>query len=106
MALQAIRAMKLLDVDMDVDMYRNWVMQVHRKQRSTGSFQNAFQSQSPGAGGGGVGTGFSSGPLQSYRTLRDMSPAAEALERLKWFLGLPNDYYSSDWRGGEAPRGD
>ena len=96
-ALQAIRAMKLLDVDMDVDMYRDWVMQVHRKQRSTGSFQSQHDSPSWGDGSADGGSFARERP-------RDLSPAAEALERLKWFLGLPNDYYSSDWRGQSGGR--
>jgi pentatricopeptide repeat protein len=80
-ALQAIRAMKLLGVDMDTDQYRSWVMQVQRRQKST-------QSQD-----GGEGSGSSSGGGSG-----DSGALAQSLERLKWFLGLPNSYYAADWR--------
>ncbi|KAG1672289.1 hypothetical protein FOA52_004304 [Chlamydomonas sp. UWO 241] len=81
-ALQAIRAMRLLGVDMDADQYRSWVMQVQRRQRSTGA---PFSSSGAGRDGGG---GDAPGGVMGV-----------ALERLKWFLGLPNDYYSSELAG-------
>lgn len=98
-ALQAIRAMKLLGVDMDVDQYKSWTLQVQRRQRSTvsGGAGSSGRGAPDGRGRGGREDG----------TSRDLSPAAEGLERLKWFLGLPNAYYESDWRfGGRHTEGE
>ncbi|GAX83758.1 hypothetical protein CEUSTIGMA_g11183.t1 [Chlamydomonas eustigma] len=138
-ALQAIRVMKLLDVDMDTEQYRSWVMQLQRRQqstqqRSTGS--DSFSS-SRQAVGGGRGLSLESmmrdslsstrgrftqrpreqGPplinmsmpssessardFQGYQDSHDSSSAGstgDGLERLKWFLGLPNNYYESSWK--------
>ena len=88
MALQAIRAMKLLDVDMDTEQYKSWVMQVNRRQRSTVAPGAEAEAQSRGGRGGAS---------DSAAPPKGLSSTAEALERLKWFLGLPNAYYRSDW---------
>jgi hypothetical protein len=82
LALKAIRAMKLLGVDMDTEQYKSWVMQVQRRQKST--------SVTGGVGGFG-------GESRTDAADRVRSSAIEGLERLKWFLGLPNDYYRSEW---------
>jgi hypothetical protein len=86
-AFQVIRAMKLLEVPMDTERYKSWVLQVQEKQvRSSGQIKAAnyrgrdgdeVSSNRDGGGGGGGG-----------------GVMSVALERLKWFLGLPNNYYA------------
>ncbi len=73
--------MKLLGVDVDTELYKSWVMQVQRRQQSTSGPSGSGMRVA--ANGGGTA---------------DKSPAAEGLEKLKWFLGLPNNYYSSEWK--------
>jgi hypothetical protein len=141
-ALQAIRVMRLLDVDMDTEQYRTWVMQLQRRQPSS-QLASRRDSRSITCGQDLGGVGFSSGkPVQStkrdgegngvvsprYRQQKPTSdyrstsmyssdPAGQVcvgnegthigtsagsstdgLERLKWFLGLPNNYYESSWK--------
>ena len=101
-ALQAIRAMQLAGVDAaDWQRFREIVLQ-HQSSLSRG-------------GNGSSSTRSGTGALQGIRDagrvgMMEQDGSSDsgsgsnpdiALERLKWFLGLPNTYYQSDWRGGQ-----
>lgn len=105
-ALQAIRAMRLLGVDLDPERYRLWVMQVQKraeewKRRVKASETTRDQvtdiggdMRSSEGGEGGLSLGKSSKAFND----RLIQESQVGLERLKWFLGLPNTYYKSDYR--------
>ena len=103
--------MQLLGVDMNLERYKGWVMEVQARQgqQQRGWQQEAGggqgqgysmqgQNQSQGQGQGGSGWGGSAG-VQG-------GEAGVALERLKWFLGLPNSYYQTEWKGARWGRQD
>ena len=108
-ALQAIRAMKLLGVDLDPERYRLWVMQVQkraeewkrrvdalemRKAQEADRLQETRNYQGDQEEEGDVSDG------QPSRVFNDrlIRESQVGLERLKWFLGLPNNYYKSEFR--------
>ena len=106
-ALQAIRAMKLLGVDMDPERYRSWVMQVQKraeewkKRVNASELKNAqegepdYKTASSEEGFSSLNSGNLSPTFFNDRIIRE---SQMGLERLKWFLGLPNSYYRTDFR--------
>ena len=94
--------MELLGVEVDRAKYRALVDQLQQQQRSreeaaaaagaAGSGRVASRSARRAAGGD---------PPTSSRAQGKQREAREqnqALERFKFWLGLPNDYYKSEWR--------
>lgn len=112
-ALQAIRAMKLLGVDMDPDRYRAWVMQVQKRteawsRRSAEARARGAETQrlfeghdalDPSLQGNDYLNDTEQNKSRSLRTFNDriIRESQVGFERLKWFLGLPNAYYRSEW---------
>lgn len=105
-ALQAIRAMKLLGVDMDPERYRSWVMQVQKraeewKKRVDAAEGKRSQEAQPdfmACSDEGLSSKNDEKSSQTFFNDRIVRESQVGLERLKWFLGLPNSYYRSEFR--------